>query len=480
MERRLTKWEMRPGDLKRYPHFDALISIPEAMALATDPERVAKHTFYPFMLFSNRWTKFAPKGAAGKIKERPIRYAARSDAYILSYYRHQISQLYEVALAKAEISECVLAYRRLRTETGAGKCNIHFANDAFNTISLAGDCAVVALDISSFFEHLDHDRLRAQWSNIIKQKKLPPDHERVFRAVTRYSVVEKLSVYERLDLFGEKRKGSKGEAINGYLVPFKSMPKQLCTGKQFREKIAGGDGRKSLIQVNFKPFGIPQGSPISDLLANMYLFEFDIVMNDITRKLGGAYMRYSDDILLIIPGQAAAGISLMNEARKQIEKFGKKLRIKEEKCSVFEFKKTGMRQTCELVHGLQGRNGIEYLGFRFDGKNIFLRDSTLANLNRKIARVAKAHVFSLIKRYPGKDRAFLKSKIKVEAVVQRFGRVVDFGEHSDDYRTWTFWTYARRASVIFGSRGAPILRQLRHLREAVAFRLNAELEKFAR
>jgi hypothetical protein len=68
----------------------------------------------------------------------------------------------------------------------------------------------------------------------------------------------------------------------------------------------------------------------------------------------------------------------------------------------------------------------------------------------------------------------------VEAVVQRFGRVVDFGEHSDDYRTWTFWTYARRASVIFGSRGAPILRQLRHLREAVAFRLNAELEKFAR
>jgi len=149
-----------------------------------------------------------------------------------------------------------------------GKCNIHFARDAFLKIRAMENCCVIALDISSFFENLDHSKLYELWSRMIGQKKLPPDHLRVFRAITKYAVVDKQKVYERLGHFGPKRKTKSGTVISGYLTPFAKMPKQLCTGKLFRQKIAGGNGEKSLIEKNFKPYGIPQGSPVSDLLAN--------------------------------------------------------------------------------------------------------------------------------------------------------------------------------------------------------------------
>jgi hypothetical protein len=70
--------------LKRYPHFDPVITTEEGEALANDPVRVAKHTFYPFMHYDQRWTRFGTKGDKGKSKTRLIRYAARSDAYIFS------------------------------------------------------------------------------------------------------------------------------------------------------------------------------------------------------------------------------------------------------------------------------------------------------------------------------------------------------------------------------------------------------------
>ena len=50
---------------------------------------------------------------------------------------------------------------------------------------------------------------------------------------------------------------------------------------------------------------------------------------------------------------------------------------------------------------------------------------------------------SLLKRYPRRDQAFLESRFDYEKLIQNFGRVKDFGELSDDYRNWTFWTYVQ-------------------------------------
>jgi hypothetical protein len=468
-------WSLKERDIKKYPHFDSLISAQEAQALATDQVRVAKHAFFPFIRYVQRWNRFAKKGGKGKTKERPIRYAARRDASIYSYYRHLLSERYETELGRLGLSTSILAYRRIvGIEGEGGKCNIHFARDAILKIRELRNCCVVALDISGFFEHLDHARLKALWCRMLGVPRLPPDHFRVFEAITRYAVVDKKDAYERLGYIGEKRKTKAGNPIHGYLKPYHKMPKQLCTGKEFREKLVGTGSKKSIIQKNFKPFGIPQGAPISDLLANLYLLDFDCDVAKWVHALGGVYYRYSDDILIIVPGSEPVGSDLSARVRAHIRNFGDHLVIKEEKSSVFAFQQGGAGQEFRLISGQQGRNGIEYLGFRYDGRRVYIRDATLSNLRRKVARGARRDANVAARRYPDKGISYLKARFDYERLIARFGRVEDFDEKHDDYRHWTFWTYATRAVEVFGSIGKSIRDQLKRHRSLIRVRADKE------
>jgi len=473
----MEEWHLTESDLKKYPHFDPLISAKDAEALATDADRVAKHAFYPFMLYPQRWTRFAEKGNTGKVKKRPIRYAARRDAYIFSYYRHLLSQKYEAELKSLGLDTSVLAYRRIPVADGqGGKCNIHFAHEAISKIRELGDCCVIALDISSYFESLDHIKLKGLWCRMLGVTRLPADHFHVFEAITQYAVVDKEKAYERLGHFGAKRTTNTGKLINGYLTPYNKMPKHLCKGKDFQDTIAGGNGDKTIIRKNYKPFGIPQGAPISDLLANLYLVDFDNIVAGWARDAGGAYYRYSDDILIVVPGNEVKGRSLMMRTRDLIKQFGDKLIIKEEKSSLFVLEPYGDGQKCQLLHGKQGKNGLEYLGFRYDGQRVYLRDATLSNLRRKVTRAAYREATAYARRYPDKNTSQLKALTNYERLIKQFGRVEDFGETQHDYRKWTFWTYATKASEVFGPLGRPILRQLRKHRTSIKHRVDKSLE----
>lgn len=474
----MSAWALKDRDLKRYPHFDSTISVEDAEALATSPARVARHSFYPFLRFIQKWNRFAPKGQHGKSKERPIRYAARRDAYIYSYYRHLLSHRYEAELARRGLSQSILAYRRIAdADSGKGMCNIHFARDAVARVREIGDCCVLALDISGFFESLDHGVLKRQWCSLLSISRLPDDHFRVYEAITAYAVVDKERAYERLGHFGEKAKTKWGAPIKGYLTPYNKIPKQLCTGAEFREKIAGGGASPTIIEKNRKPYGIPQGAPISDLLANLYLLDFDTVVAAWARTLGGTYYRYSDDILIVVPGSEAVGRLLMDRVQAEIRQHGDRLKIKAEKSSLFVFNTVGDHQDFRLVMGEQGKNGLEYLGFRYNGERVYIRDATLSNLRRKVARVARREANVVARRYPTKNLAYLKANFDYDRLIARFGRVEDFGEQHNDYRTWTFWTYVTRASKVFGSIGATIPRQLRSHRALVRARLDKELER---
>ena len=284
-------------------------------------------------------------------------------------------------------------------------------------------------------------------------------------------------MYERLGYFGPKRTTSTGKPINGYLTPYNKMPKLLCRGKEFQEKIAGGNGNKTIIRKNYKPYGILQGAPISDLLANLYLLDFDNVVAGWARDAGGAYYRYSDDILIIVPGNEATGRSLMTRTRDLIGQFGEELVIKEEKSSLFAFEPDGDGQKFRLLHGTQGKNGLEYLGFRYDGQRVYLRDATLSNLRRKITRAAYREAATYARRYADKDALQLQSFFNYERLIKQFGRVEAFGKMQHDYRKWTFWTYAIKASEVFGSLGKPILRQLRRHRGSIKYRVDKSLTR---
>lgn len=461
--------------VRQYPHFDPLISRTDAEGVATDPKRVAEHKFYPFLKYDDRWTRFAPRGVKGKVKSRPIRFAARLDACIFSYYRTLLSGRYEAWLTAAGLSDEVLAYRRIPKTNGGGKSNIEFAKEAFEKIRAYGSCCVVALDISDFFENLDHTVLQRQWADLLGAKLLPKDHFQVFKALTRYAFVDVKKAYERLGYFGLKTRPD-GSKVEGYLRAKKDIPKQLCDGQTFRNKITGDGAAPSIIDVNTSGKGVPQGAPLSDLLANLYMFEFDKAVSSKVKSLGGTYMRYSDDILLIVPVDAAEGAKLEEWVRKSISAYAPGLDIKEEKSSLHRVEPDGQNQRVSAILPIGKPNkNLEYLGFKYDGKHILIRDKTMSGLYRKVAANCRAIAHSFAKRYQGKSTAEIMGIANIEELIQAFGPVREFEAKSDDYREWTFSTYVKRASKIMGPIGSPISRQTRRLRSIIRQRLQADL-----
>lgn len=440
-------WKPSRRDQKQYPHFDAPLSLSEMEHIANDTSAVKSNKFYPFLRYVNSYRPFRPKGEAPKTRE--IRYCSRRDAAIFSRYRFGLSKLYEKELTRRGLADCVLAYRRIPVKPGSssGKCNIHHAKLAFDLIIGLGDCCAVVMDITKYFEHLDHAQIKRQWRDLLGVSELPDDHYAVFKAITRYRFVDSKKAYEALGFFGTKPSG-----IPGYLTPKKYMPKQLCSPQEFRDKIGGeAAGYPDLIERREKPYGIPQGAPLSDLLANLYLLDFDTEMHGTLSSMGGFYMRYSDDLLLIIPGSADDTLEMMEQVRKQIRDFGIHLEIKERKCSVHRFRRmAGGGQSHQHVFPIgKNSNGLSYLGFRFDGEHVHLRDRTLGGFWRKASAMLSREAVSLVKRYPGKDLTFLTGEFNVDHVIQRVGRVRGF-ERRLDKKSWTFWTYVTRANNIFG------------------------------
>lgn len=305
---------------------------------------------------------------------------------------------------------------------------------------------------------------------MLKVERLPADHFQVFKAITRYAVVDRQTAYEALGYYGEKRTSKIGSPIKGYLTAHNKMPKKICTGREFRELI------KKHIQVHYQPYGIPQGAPISDLLANLYMIDFDCKVLEWVTHVRGTYFRYSDDIILIVPEGSIDHSCFFELFRSLLSDFDTRLTIKTEKSAVFVFRKSeGDDQTVHHAFGTQGRNGLEYLGFRYQGEKVYLRDSTLSNLHRKISSAARRAANA--RRYPDKDALQLTSLFNYQLFVKKFGRVEDFFEKGHEYHNWTFWTYAKRAIDVMFPLGRPIQNQLRKLRQHIRYRIDTELER---
>ena len=266
--------------------------------------------------------------------------------------------------------------------------------------------------------------------------------------------------------------------VEGFYVSYEDMPRKLCSNKDFKELIAG-EKHTSIIEQNDRCYGVPQGAPISDLLANIYMIDFDVFAQNIAQVHGGIYRRYSDDILFVLSIETKRAFEIESDLISEIAKYGDQLRIKDTKTSIVRFYQSGSQLGFEHIKGKQGKNGAEYLGFRFDGKSVFLRDSTVSGLFRKMARSAKVHCRAHVSRYPGKDLKFLQEKLSVPRFLEHFSKVEEFDE-SSDVKDWTFWTYASRAAKTFEKRGLPIYRQLKNQKKFIVDRLARELKEAIR
>lgn len=372
---------------KPFPHFTDRIEPQDRNTVAQlvrNNDYVARHAFYPLLFYEVSQRKWKRVGGKISIKKRPISYATHLDTHIYAWHAHLLSDKYNALLIQTEgLSECVTAYRHVKGENGRGKRNIDFAGDVFNEIRRRSDCAILAFDIKSFFPTLDHQLLKKAWAKLYQDdgrgNGLPPAEYNVFRAVTNFAYVQLEDLKTEHGCFDEKHLAQlRREGINAF---FRS-------GEEFRKQVVENPAvkiYKNQQKKDGKLVGIPQGLPISPVLANLYMYEFDLQMvKEVINKFGAFYRRYSDDIIVVCEKPQADFIMFL--VKRFIKQIG--LNLAHNKTERFLCGEENQQLTIEKVvaPGKKSRNYLNYLGFEFYGDKTLLRGSTLAGYHRKMRK----------------------------------------------------------------------------------------------
>lgn len=435
------EWLKQAGDKKRtgkefigsrpYRHFDGKVTHDDLYSNSSrlvpvlkDPNLLAKHSFLPFIRKDKKVRRFTRSSIDQKL--RPIMYASHRDACIYSFYSYLLKQAYENRIRDTELAKSVIAYRHIPREDNEnrGKSNIDFAKEIYELATKYPKCAVLCLDISKFFDTMDHRLIKDRWQNILGFDNLSHGHSAVYKNITKYRYV---FLYDALTRLGYGRRGAKGRFI--YFKKNKHKTGSLCLPIEYRQKI---DSKKnSLIHKHRSNKGIPQGSPISDVIANIYLEDFDRSIIDKLQEYGfGHYRRYSDDILIICPEDKVKDI--YNLALDNIK--GERLVIKPEKSVIvildnknMQVKDITYRITGVTEHELYAREAFQYLGFEIDTKDLHIRSGTIAAHYRRAKR---------------RSEAFSKEKVNIKRLVKKM---------NTDHRRHSHFQYFINAKNMTGS-----------------------------
>ena len=123
---------------------------------------------------------------------------------------------------------------------------------------------------------------------------------------------------------------------------------------------------KSREIANDRKIGIPEGISISNILANIYLKDID---NKYLNSENFSYHRYVDDILIL------CGRSNLNIIKDELLKDLEMIKL----------------ETNEKGESGQLEKGFEYLGYKFDSKNISVRESSILKYEASIEQVFSSY-----------------------------------------------------------------------------------------
>ena len=405
---------MKPNWLKfkRYPHIGQPLLTDKDVgwirSYVSRPRNIEKHKFLPLLHRTITQRKFRPqeeavKNPSGKRKrkvgipkKREIFFPSHLDSMVYSYYNHLLNKAYEKYLSDKPFRAAPVAYRKIaKKETDAGnKCNIEFAKEAFEFIldNKHRKLSVIVADVTSFFDNLDHRQLHQRWKQVLGVNDLPKDHYQVYKSLIHFSYVNERDLFKRFQEHlivsryppnDTNKPKYKPILVKKQVNVRKENVVSYCTKADFFAKA------KDLIRLRKEATkGIPQGTPISATLANIYMIEFD---KEIFAELSSPqynvfYQRYSDDLILVCDQKDEE--YFYNKIIEEIEKKAK-LDIQRQKTHVYRYE---LQEDGILRGGLweQGRinprRQLEYLGFSFDGNKVLVKTVSFSKFYRKMKR----------------------------------------------------------------------------------------------
>lgn len=333
---------------KRYPHFDQQVSMGRVSVQKQflNRNRVSKHGFYPFIHYVQVHEIYGKKA---KVKPRKLYYSSHRDRCIYQRYAFLLNEFYNEEMKFLNLDKVSIAYRN-----NLKKNNIDFAKVAFDSIREYSDCWIYQGDFKEFFDSFDHNYLKERIASLLNVKNLPEDFYAIFKNVAKFRYIERSQIEKIYDM---SQKGT--------------IPKDIF--EKCKEQISSQN-----------KVGIVQGSPVSAIFSNIYMIEFDKLLNDFVTNLNGKYMRYSDDFLLIIP-------KICEEKRKEVGTFIKQtidnipgLTIQSEKTDTFYYKGNTIVDCSS-----KERKSLDYLGFVFDGQAVTVRAKSIAKYYYRMHKKAK-------------------------------------------------------------------------------------------
>ena len=347
------------NDTKPYAHFDLRVSLsmPSIRKYVMDRTKIVTHSFYPFIHFEKKNSRYGKKGPK---KPRELYYCSHLDRCVYQRYAFLLNCQYNILACENNIDDVAIAYR-----DSLGKNNIDFAKDAFDAIRSFPQCFIFVGDFTNFFDNLEHQYLKKMMCEVLGVERLPQDYFSVFKNITRFSSWDWKDIVK-----------AAGENIAERGVRKKINSKEtVLTKEQFQKN-------KKDIKKNISGVGVPQGSPISAVLSNIYMIKFD---KDIKRYVickGGIYMRYSDDFIIVLPYERDAEIAdFTSYIFSYVESMKGLIDLQKEKTSCYTYKD-------EVIYEGDQPSSINYLGFLFDGKSIRIRPRAITKYYYRMRRKA--------------------------------------------------------------------------------------------
>lgn len=347
------------NDTKPYAHFDLRVSLsmPSIRKYVMDRTKIVTHSFYPFIHFEKKNSRYGKKGPK---KPRELYYCSHLDRSVYQRYAFLLNYQYSIWACENNIDDVAIAYR-----DNLGKNNIDFAKDAFDAIRSFPQCFILVGDFTNFFDNLEHQYLKKMMCEVLGVERLPQDYFSVFKNITRFSSWDWKDIVK-----------AAGENIAERGVRKKINSKEtVLTKEQFQKN-------KKDIKKNISGVGVPQGSPISAVLSNIYMIKFDKDIKRYVTSKGGIYMRYSDDFIIVLPYERDAEIAdFTSYIFSYVESMKGLIDLQKEKTSCYTYKD-------EVIYEGDQPSSINYLGFLFDGKNIRIRPRAITKYYYRMRRKA--------------------------------------------------------------------------------------------